>query len=200
MILESTKVIVESLPKESIWSSSLFTSIIGSIVGGIAAFIGIIWQMKKQRNLEIKKIEIELKLKELDKYSEVVEKLYYDISDIITDMLHRENIYVAKKENHELTELLNILKEDHEYMELQKKITKNNQKITNNILYISEAFNNFFEPLYTEFTKIIAEEQYDSHTFTKYSEQCKYYLIKKIPNERQKLIKSIYETKKELGK
>lgn len=79
IILESTKVFIDNLPKEEWWNSSLFTSIFGSFCGGIAAFLGIIWQMNKQRKLEIKKMKAELEIQNL----EFQDKLLRDLDSVL---------------------------------------------------------------------------------------------------------------------
>lgn len=66
ILLETTKVIVDNLPKEAWWNSSLVTSIIGAGTGGFAAFLGIKWQIKRQRELEIQKKKVEIQIEQLD--------------------------------------------------------------------------------------------------------------------------------------
>ena len=83
MILESTKVIIDNLPKEEWWNSSLVTSIIGSIVGGLLAFwIAYIQiddqrkQQDEQRKLEIQKMKVEIEIEELNQDLEVLNEIY----------------------------------------------------------------------------------------------------------------------------
>lgn len=193
IILESTKVIVESLPKESIWSSSLVTSIIGSIVGGIAAFIGIIWQMKKQQKLEIKKKKVEIQIDNLDKccisLNEILKKIDSSIKILfdhprkqlqITDEIDisAESLNISLPE---IKEHILLLKGSLNYIFFDELIITYDNLLTelDKKIKVSEDNEYFIPFIYTE------------NKIKEFQKLCKEFLYIRVNQEKLRLLDSI---------